>query len=448
MRDLFFAVVIVGLLPLAVARPFVGIILWSWLSFMNPHQIVWGWAGGIPWAMIVFLVTIVGCVVNGEPKRLALNGVTGMLLAFMACATLTTLVAIAEPDELWAYWTRVFKVMLGVMLTASLLTDKWRVHALIWIMVISVGFFGVSGGIFTAMTGGSYRVWGPPNTMIGDNNHVATGFLVTLPLMNYLRIHSRHLLVRRGMLVAMGFTLLGVLGTQSRGALIALGALTVMLWWRSKGKIVSGIVIAGAVAGAIAFMPASWEERMNTIRNYQQDESAGDRLVMWAIAWKLAVSRPLTGVGFTGPHQQSVVDTVEVGGRARAVHSIWFETLAEHGFLIFFVWVGISVAGFLYAMRLVRLTRGRPELQWANDLGRMVQVSIVAYHVGGTFLSLQYWDFYWTLLIAVAGAHALALKEIRAVGATGWRSVAAAEGWKPRRPGAAVPAERRQGAAP
>jgi hypothetical protein len=115
---------------------------------------------------------------------------------------------------------------------------------------------------------------------------------------------------------------------------------------------------------------------------------------------------------------------------------------------VFFVWVGISVAGFLYAMRLVRLTKGRPELQWANDLGRMTQVSIVAYHVGGTFLSLQYWDFYWTLLIAVAAAHALALKEIRATSATGWRSVAAAEGWKPRRPGAVVPAERRQGAAP
>ncbi len=65
--------------------------LWSWLSFMNPHQIVWGWAGGIPWAQITFLATVVGCVVNGEPKRLAVNGVTVMLLAFMACATLTTL---------------------------------------------------------------------------------------------------------------------------------------------------------------------------------------------------------------------------------------------------------------------------------------------------------------------------------------------------------------------
>ncbi len=448
MRDLFFAAVMVGLLPVAVARPFVGIILWSWLSFMNPHQVVWGWAGGIPWAQITFLATVVGCVVNGEPKRLALNGVTVMLLAFMACATLTTLVAIAEPDELWAYWTRVFKVMLGLMLTASLLTDRRRLHALIWIMVVSVGFFGVSGGIFTVLTGGSYRIWGPPNTMIGDNNHVATGFLVTLPLMNYLRIHSRHMLVRRGMLVAMGLVLLAVLGTHSRGGLVALAALTVMLWWRSKGKIISGIVIVGAVAGAITFMPANWEERMNTIRNYQQDESANDRIVMWTIAWKLAVSRPLTGVGFTGPHQQSVVDTVEVGGRARAVHSIWFETMAEHGFIVFLIWIGISVAGFLYAMRLVRMTKGRPELQWANDLGRMTQVSIVAYHVGGTFLSLQYWDFYWTLLIAVAAAHALALKEIRATGATGWRSVAATEGWKPRRPGAVVPAERRQGATP
>ncbi|QYU67082.1 putative O-glycosylation ligase, exosortase A system-associated [Leptolyngbya sp. 15MV] len=262
---------------------------------------------------------------------------------------------------------------------------------------------------------------------------------MTVPLMNYLRLQSRHLLVRRGMLLAMGLSILAVLGTHSRGGLLALAALTLVLWWRSKGKIISGAVLCVVVAGAITFMPANWEERMGTIRTYEQDSSATDRLELWGISWKLAMSRPLVGTGFTGPYQQSVVDTVQIGGNARAVHSIWFAVLGEHGFPTFFVWLALTGAGVFYAMRLVRLTRGKPELSWANDLGRMAQVSVVAYVVGGTFLSLSYWDFYWTLLVVVAAAHAIVVKELAGQGERGWRAVAASEGWKPRRAAAPVP---------
>jgi hypothetical protein len=35
----------------------------------------------------------------------------------------------------------------------------------------------------------------------------------------------------------------------------------------------------------------------------------------------------------------------------------------------------------------------------------MSQVSVIAYLVAGTFLSLCYWDFYFTMLVAVAATH-------------------------------------------
>jgi putative inorganic carbon (HCO3(-)) transporter len=71
-------------------------------------------------------------------------------------------------------------------------------------------------------------------------------------------------------------------------------------------------------------------------------------------------------------------------------------------------------------------------------LGRMAQVSIVAYLVSGTFLSLSYWDFYWTLLIAVAATHTLAQRataqarvpsdKLAGKLAPGWRDHALAKG--------------------
>jgi hypothetical protein len=70
----------------------------------------------------------------------------------------------------------------------ALLTSRRRIQALVWVMVLSLAFFGVKGGAYTILSGGGARIFGPPATMIEDNNHLAVGLLVTLPLMNFLRL--------------------------------------------------------------------------------------------------------------------------------------------------------------------------------------------------------------------------------------------------------------------
>jgi probable O-glycosylation ligase (exosortase A-associated) len=429
MRDLAFMAAMAGLLPLAVVRPFAGVLLWCWISFMNPHRLVWGVAMDMPWAMAVFTATVLGCIVAAEPKRPPLNAVAMMLVALLFCFTVTSFTAMGEHAAVWAKWEQSIKVIIGLLLTAALLTERRRVHALVWVMIISIGYYGVRGGIFSILTGGQYRVWGPDQTMITDNNHLAAAMLVTLPLMHYLRLHSRHPIVRHLLLAAMLLTLLATVTSYSRGALLGLLAIAGMMWLRSKRKVVSAVVMAGCLAGAVAFMPADWGARMESITTYQKDESASERIVLWGISLDLALQRPLVGSGFTGPYTRQVVDTVAPGGPARAVHSIWFELLGEHGFPTFFVWCGLTAAGLLAAIRLARITRDRPDLAWAHDLGRMAQVSIVAYLVSGSFLSLSYWDFYWTLLVVVAAAHVLARRALAGEALPG-----AAGGWRNRSP--------------
>ena len=56
----------------------------------------------------------------------------------------------------------------------------------------------------------------------------------------------------------------------------------------------------------------------------------------------------------------------------------------------------------------------------------MAQVSMVAYMVAGTFLSLGYWDFYFTFLVVIAATRMLVREEVRKAqaalsGDTGWR---------------------------
>ncbi len=158
-----------GLLGLTLARPFVGVLLWSYISFLNPQRLIWGIGTSVPWALVVFCVTVAGCLLAREPKRpTTLNMIPALLLALLVCFTVTSLTALAPPPMVWEKWETVSKVLLGALLTALLLTDRRRIHALLWIMVISLAFYGIKGGIFVMMTGGNYRVNGPEASMIGD----------------------------------------------------------------------------------------------------------------------------------------------------------------------------------------------------------------------------------------------------------------------------------------
>lgn len=405
MRSLALFCELMMLLPIALVQPFVGVLIWSWISFMNPHRMVFGGIGLMPpWALMAFIATMVGCLLAREPKRFPFNAVTVLIMLFLVMISISTCFAMAPWADASHKYIETFKTFFFLLITASLLTSRERIHALIWVMAMSLAFFGIKGGGFTIVLGGTQRVLGPPNSMILDNNHLAAALLVCLPLMNYLRMESKHLIIRLGFAVGMLLTLFAVVGSYSRGALLALGAMSFFLWLKTPKKLLSGMVIFCVVGGVIAFMPEGWVERMHSIENYQQDGSAVGRLNIWYASWTMARTR-LFGSGFYGPYTQSVVDRFVSNVDARAVHSIWFEVLGEHGFLVFFVWAGIILAGAIYARRIIKLAKNEPGLQWCVNLAKMSQVSTIAYCVGGTFLSLCYWDYYFTLVVVVAAVY-------------------------------------------
>ena len=385
MRSVLFFCEMLVLVPIALRRPFAGVLIFCFISFGNLHRLTWGFAGNIPWAYITVIATLIGCIVAQEPKQLVVNPTMALIGVFIVCITVTSVTALAPADLVWSKWEQVAKVFFFLLVTAALTNERHRIHALIWLMVISLGYYGVKGGGFTLLTGGGGRVLGPPSSMVADNNHLAAGLLVTLPLINYLRLQSAHRLVRIGLLLGMILTLFSILGSYSRGALIGLAAVSVVLWLRMPNKLVTALVAAALVAVALSVMPQAWMDRMWTLQEADQTLSGQSRLAMWQAAWNMAVARPLVGTGFMGPYTEYVISAYAPGTLPRAVHSIWFETLGEHGFPTFFVWLAMTLVGVWNTIRIVRDSRAVPELGWCRDLARMAQVSMVAYVVAGTF---------------------------------------------------------------
>ena len=427
MRSLLFVLEMLCLLPVALTRPFVGVLLWDWIAFMNPHRLVWGFGANWPWAWGCFIVTIAGWALSKDAKRVPMNPTTILMIIFVLGATAAMPFAISPWPAEYEGWMRVLKMFTFFIITAALLTDKRRIDGLIWIIAISMGFWILYQGGATVLTLGHHTAYGPPDSMIGDNNIFAAALLVVLPLLNYLRLQARHKVVRLSLAFVMAISFLTTLASYSRGAFLGIIAVGAMMWWRSRSKMLGLAVIAVAVVAALMFMPESYFARMHTIDHYQADGSAESRLYIWRVAWLLALHHPLTGAGFHATVYQAVIDTIVPGGRHLAIHSVWFQVMGQLGFPLFFVWVGITLVGWHNARQLERMCRGKAQLRWGEDLGRVMQSSIVAYAVTGTFLPIAYWDIYFTTLVALQAAVLLVRAELRQTaaevsGAPPWRS--------------------------
>jgi probable O-glycosylation ligase (exosortase A-associated) len=308
-----------------------------------------------------------------------------------------------------------------VFVALYLLHSKQHVQVLIWILAGSVAFYGIKGGLFTLRTGGEYRVYGPEGSFIEENNALALATIMTIPLLYYLFLQDiKHwvrwglvaAMVRWGLVAAMVICGFSALGSHSRGGFLAIAAMLGFLWLKSRAKAATGLVILLLVPVAIGFMPEKWGDRMWTIQTYEQDGSAMGRINAWETANNVALDRPFGG-GFE-MHSPSVYARYAPDPTIpRAAHSIYFQMLGEHGFVGLALFLLLWILVWRDASWIIRQSRSQKELQWASDLARMIQVSLVGYVVGGAFLSLAYYDVPYNLLVALVLTRLLVEKELK-----------------------------------
>ena len=422
MRDLFVTVVVFGGLVFAVRYPFVGILLWCWLGYMNPHRLTFGYAYDIPFALIVGIVTLISVLVSREPKRLPIYPVTLVWMLFLAWTLITTAFAM-YPDAALDQCIKVMKIQLFIFISMLLIHDRKRMNILVWVVALSIAFYGVRGGIHTILVGGATRVYGPPGTFIEDNAALAVALLMVVPLLRYLQLQTPYKWVRWGMWPIMLLSILAALGSQSRGALIGLLAMVFVLWTKSRQKVLLAMVLVTLLPVMYQFMPESWHQRMGTIETYQEDASAMGRIYVWRLTVNLANDR-ITGGGFEPWFPQTValygernfdLENTENPDKvleARAAHSIYFSVLGEHGWIGLVLFLAVGVMGWRSGSWVLRHIRQVPELAWMRDLVAMIQVSLLAYATGGAFLSLSYFDLYWQLVGLLIVCRAIATQEL------------------------------------
>jgi len=402
MRDIALALFIFGTIPFILTRPYIGLLVWSWLGYMNPYRLAYGFAYNFPWVEIIAIVTLISLVFSKESKKIPISSISVLLFLFLLWTGITTIFAV-ESASAWLAWQEFAKTLIMVFVTLMLLNKRRRMHWLVWIIVLSLGFYGLKGGIFTLLKGGKYHVYGPPGSFIADNNDLAMALCMTLPLIRYLQFQSSRKAVRVVFWLGMIITGVAVLGTYSRGGLIALAMVSGVLFLKSRRRLAIVAVVVLLSFTAIHFMPPQWTERMDTLHNAENTDSGQTRIQSWEFAMNIAINRPLVGGGFNVYQSDSMWKSYgPEGAIPRAVHSVYFRALGEQGFPGLVLFVGLLIAGWLSCAHVRKRTREVPEEKWAYDLASMLQVSLSAFAVGGAFLTMTYFDLTYQLLALCA----------------------------------------------
>ena len=299
MRGLVLLLGIAGGLGMTLAYPYVGVLLWSWFTLQQPHEQAYGFVQTAPLNLIIAVVTLTAWVVSRERKRPPSGFIFWMFVIFFVWMTFNSFFAY-DPAHSWPYWDLMWKTLLLGAVIAAMATSRTRLYTLAWIIVISLFYYGVKGGIFTIVTGGQYRVSGPAATIIGDNNQLAVALLMALPFANYLRSQIADKRIAGLLLAGILLTVISIIGSYSRGALIGLVALGLLAILRVRNRFAYLAVAGVVIVFIVQFMPENFFHRMDTISTATQDTSFEGRLYAWRVAFLYASQHFPFGAGFYG----------------------------------------------------------------------------------------------------------------------------------------------------
>jgi O-antigen ligase len=310
-----------------------------------------------------------------------------------------------------ASWTSLRQGMAALVLTASLL-------AILSLYQIATGqydydFWGFAtvqrGNIYSDVSGA--RIAGP----IHDPNFYAQILLVALPLAVVGAIVTRN--VRHRVLFIAGALLTGTVTilTYSRGAMLALAVMTVILLVSLRFRIVH--IAAAGVAALIILMllPSAVTARLGTVEqllpghsevSVERDASLEKRTLVLATAWQMFLDHPWLGVGvgnfgtrydYYSNIAGSAAPQYDDPGEEQFPHTLYMQIAAETGL------AGLALFGASIVVAFISLYRSRHELEARGRanlavLAAGVAVALSGYLLTSVFLHGAYQRYLWIVL--------------------------------------------------
>jgi probable O-glycosylation ligase (exosortase A-associated) len=460
MRDIAFVAFLFAFIGLGFRKPFLFILCFCYIDIVAPQRLSYFLINSIPISLIVFGLAIAGWLAADDKGDTRWSGRQSLLVILLVYCGMTTMQA-DFPVEALDKWSWVWKALVWAIFLPLTLRTKLRIEALALVMLLSAASIAIAGGIKTIAGGGGY---GSLQLLLNENFGLYEGSIMStvgisiIPLILWYRRHGT-IFPPDWRVSAFCFALcfacmLLPVGTQARTGLVCLAVLAVLSLRSVKHRF---LYIAGAAllaTAAIPFLPQSFTERMETIRDHKSDQSASTRVAVWAWTWDYAKTHPFGG-GFEAyiqnhvrvekaasaydPNAPQNADATVYEETSRAYHSSYFEMLGEQGYPGLGLWLLLHLAGLVQLERLRRryLKTRRAEEQWIAPLATALQNGHIVYMVGSLFVGIAFQPFIYMMLALEIGLSTYCRRREREAG---WRPLTARPAQVPTR--AAIPSPR------
>ncbi len=409
MKDLLFLLAFAPVFVLALKHPFVGLSAWVWTIMIVPKQYLWGFGADIRYTYLLALITILSLFINKDASYQRIRAGTFWLMVWFLIHTgIANIFTEGVPRQSWGVWTEFVKVIVFSGLIITILTNKARIDTFIFAMVLGIGLNTSLEALKVIVTGGSYAIRGIPASMMTDNNLFALAALITIPFCIYAVKQAPNKMMAWAFKGITFLSIVAVLASYSRGGLVGLIILGLMLIKKDKNKYlyISLAVIMGFITLQVA--PDRWLNRMETISDASEDQSFLGRVTAWKLATVSAIRHPLTGTGQDSVQTLSVwqtnygfihlLDFIPTNNispdKAKAAHSIYFQVLGDAGFVGLGLFLLILLSGLRCCSKLSKQARE----QWQRELARYSYISLLVYMVAGSLLSMAYYDLVYAII--------------------------------------------------
>lgn len=243
-------------------------------------------------------------------------------------------------------------------------------------------------------------MWAQEGSVIGDPNDLALTLLFPFSFcLSLLITKSKSLTLRVSGLFSSLIMINAIIATQSRGGLLGLaGVIGYFVTHRFKSKFLLIVISAGFAL--CLFAVAQIATRSSGGASQGIDESSMGRIHAWGAAINMAIHHPIWGVGldqFTNNLFNYAIVWEKVN---RAVHSSWFEIMAEAGFVglgLFIVCVYQAMKLAHYNINLIELSDSLSPQAFNMELilARSVYAGLIGFCISSTFLTQGFaWPFY------------------------------------------------------
>ncbi len=234
--------------------------------------------------------------------------------------------------------------------------------------------------------------------IFADPNELGAVFVTTLPIIGYWFISTPGVLGRAVAAAAFGIVAYAIEITGSRGTLLSVGVIVLMLVLRRYG-------VRRAVFAALAMAALGAIYKLGASGGF--DESSMGRLDAWYVGMELFRASPLWGVGFDNFTRYNHL----------TAHNSLILVLAELGLFGFFCWFSLVLTAYLSvwpALRAAVDDRADAEAVDRARIGLTLLLSFSALLVAMFFLSLSYITYVYIIMALAVGFAASGARQLAA----------------------------------